>query len=181
MVDEDPTPGRFLITRSQNLAVADSVSQSLAGRTMLLELLPLDLEEIRRFPSPPQDVWQVVWSGGYPRIYERGLRPDEWRCLYGELPRARRAPPAGDRRIDPRPAESDSSSLQPRRRTRFAAHGAGQRDPRSAHVAEPIHHLGRHRPGAGARREDRNPVPQLTRDPRRQGLSRQGGQHLTGG
>lgn len=82
MVDADPRPGRFLLTGSQNLALLESVSQSLAGRTVLLELLPLDLEEVRRFPAPPTRIDDLLWTGGYPRIFEQGLRADEWLSAY---------------------------------------------------------------------------------------------------
>jgi predicted AAA+ superfamily ATPase len=51
LVDEDPRPGRFVLTGSQNLALVDALSQSLAGRTTLTELLPLSLAEVRRFPG----------------------------------------------------------------------------------------------------------------------------------
>jgi uncharacterized protein len=60
----------------------DAVSQSLAGRTALAELLPLDLEELRRFPRPPADLDHVLWAGGYPRIHQHGLPPDEWLADY---------------------------------------------------------------------------------------------------
>jgi predicted AAA+ superfamily ATPase len=82
LVDEDPRPGRFLLTGSQNLALVDAVTQSLAGRTTLTELLPLSLGEIRRFPSPPDDLDTLLWQGGYPRIYERGLPAHEWLADY---------------------------------------------------------------------------------------------------
>jgi len=82
MVDEDPRPGRFLLTGSQNLALVDAVTQSLAGRTTLTELLPLSLEEVRRFPSPPSDLDTLLWQGGYPRIYERRLPAHEWLADY---------------------------------------------------------------------------------------------------
>ena len=78
IVDGDPSPGRFLLTGSQNLGLLDSVTQSLAGRTALVRLLPLDLDELRRFPNPPGDLHSVLWYGGYPRIHERGLDPAEW-------------------------------------------------------------------------------------------------------
>jgi predicted AAA+ superfamily ATPase len=81
-VDEDPRPGRFLLTGSQNLALVNAVTQSLAGRTTLTELLPLSLEEIRRFPAPPPDLDTLLWQGGYPRIYERGLPAQEWLADY---------------------------------------------------------------------------------------------------
>lgn len=50
-VDEDPTPGQFILTGSKNFALMDSVSQSLAGRTALLELFPFSLVEVREFPG----------------------------------------------------------------------------------------------------------------------------------
>jgi len=58
------------------------VTQSLAGRTTLTELLPLSLEEIRRFPDPPADLDTLLWQGGYPRIYERHLPAHEWLADY---------------------------------------------------------------------------------------------------
>lgn len=81
-VDEDARPGRFILTGSQNLGLMQSVTQSLAGRTALIELMPLGLEEIRRFADPPQTLYSVLWTGGYPRIYERNLPPDEWLAGY---------------------------------------------------------------------------------------------------
>lgn len=82
IVDEDPSPGRFILTGSRNLALLEGVSQSLAGRTALLELLPLDLTEIGRFDEPPDDLDTTLWRGGYPRIPDRGLPAGEWLADY---------------------------------------------------------------------------------------------------
>jgi uncharacterized protein len=82
LVDDDPRSGRFVLTGSQNLALVDALSQSLAGRTTLTELLPLSLEEIRRFPDSPSDLDSLLWRGGYPRIYERDLPAHEWLADY---------------------------------------------------------------------------------------------------
>jgi uncharacterized protein len=82
VVDEDPTPGRFILTGSQNLSLLEGVSQSLAGRTALLELLPLTLEEIRRFDRSGDDLDTVIWRGGYPRILDRDLSAAEWLADY---------------------------------------------------------------------------------------------------
>jgi len=82
LVDEDPRPGRFVLTGSQNLVLMSAISQSLAGRTALLELLPLDLAELRRFRQPPTDLFEIMWSGGYPRIHERRLPAYEWLTDY---------------------------------------------------------------------------------------------------
>jgi hypothetical protein len=81
MVDDDPRPGRFVLTGSVNLAVRSDLTQSLAGRTALVELLPLDIEE-RVSLSPVDDLWQAVWQGGYPAIHHREVPADRWLSAY---------------------------------------------------------------------------------------------------
>ncbi len=77
-VDRDPRPGRFILTGSENLSVSATVSQSLAGRTALLTLLPLSLDERRTFPDAPEDLWACLLAGGYPSIPDRGIPSDVW-------------------------------------------------------------------------------------------------------
>jgi len=81
-VDARREPGRFILTGSANLALLGSVSQSLAGRTALLNLLPLSWGEVGQFPAPPADLWTALWKGGYPAIYDRDLDPAEWLASY---------------------------------------------------------------------------------------------------
>lgn len=82
MVDERPSRGRFILTGSANFALLQSLGQSLAGRTALLELLPLGLEEVRRFPNSPAGLWELLWRGSYPAVYDRELEPGEWYPSY---------------------------------------------------------------------------------------------------
>ena len=82
LVDETPGPGRFVLTGSANFALLQSLGQSLAGRTALLELLPLSLEEVRRFPRPPTDLLDLLWRGSAPATYDRGLAPGDWYPSY---------------------------------------------------------------------------------------------------
>jgi predicted AAA+ superfamily ATPase len=82
LVDEQPAPGRFVLTGSANFALLQSLGQSLAGRTALLELLPLSLEEIRRFPEPPGDLFTLLWRGSYPALYDRKLEAGDWYPSY---------------------------------------------------------------------------------------------------
>lgn len=81
-LDRDPAPGRFVLTGSQHFGLSAAITQSLAGRIALLQLLPLSLDEVRRFSSPSVDLWTTVWTGGYPRIYDRGLEPGQWLADY---------------------------------------------------------------------------------------------------
>jgi predicted AAA+ superfamily ATPase len=81
-VDENPQPGRFILTGSRNFSIMETVSQSLAGRTGLLELLPFDLSECRRFPAPPMGLFDTLLHGGYPPIHDRQPELDDWMAAY---------------------------------------------------------------------------------------------------
>jgi len=58
--------GRFVLTGSQQFQMMKNVSDSLAGRVAVLELLPFALEELgdRIAPSAAEQVWR----GGYPPV-----------------------------------------------------------------------------------------------------------------
>ena len=77
-VDENPAPGQFILTGSANFSLMQSLSQSLAGRTALVNLFPLSLDEVRLFPKVPEGLFSTLWFGGYPAIFDRGLPPSEW-------------------------------------------------------------------------------------------------------
>lgn len=81
-VDANPRPGRFILTGSQDFALGEAVSQSLAGRTGLLELYPPSWGELQRFPSPPSNLLELLWTGAYPRIFDRQLPPHQWLSDY---------------------------------------------------------------------------------------------------
>jgi len=53
-VDRDRRPGRFLLSGSANLALLEGVTESLAGRSVWLELTPMSRREVRgRLDDPP--------------------------------------------------------------------------------------------------------------------------------
>ncbi len=54
VVDEDPTPGRFLLTGSTNFLTVPTISESLAGRVRILWLWPLSQSEYQQ--SNPQSL-----------------------------------------------------------------------------------------------------------------------------
>lgn len=79
IVDENPRAfGRFILTGSYNLAVHEAVAQSLAGRTALLELMPLSLHELAAAGLAPPSPWHAVFAGGYPAIFDRHVDPSVW-------------------------------------------------------------------------------------------------------
>ena len=73
-VDERKRPGQFVLTGSHNFDLLRNVSQSLAGRTALLQLLPMSINELRA-AGLTLSVDAMVVRGGYPRIHADGLEP----------------------------------------------------------------------------------------------------------
>lgn len=66
LVDEDPRPGRFVLTGSQNFGPLSRITQSLAGRVGILHLLPLSIAELREGRVSLRDVDQWLHRGFYP-------------------------------------------------------------------------------------------------------------------
>jgi len=81
-VDRRPDPGRFVLTGSQHFGLSQQISQSLAGRTAVLHLLPPGLDELRRFPSPPEELFATLLTGAFPRIHDRAIPSDRWLADY---------------------------------------------------------------------------------------------------
>jgi hypothetical protein len=81
-VDERPDPGRFILTGSQELAIGATVAQSLAGRVGRLELHPCSWAELQRFTNAPSELFEVLWTGGYPRILDRSIPASQWLADY---------------------------------------------------------------------------------------------------
>lgn len=61
---------RFILTGSANFLLMEKVSQTLAGRTAILHLLPLSISEIGSSGSSFEN---QIFKGQYPRLYDRGI------------------------------------------------------------------------------------------------------------
>lgn len=77
VVDADGTPGRFVLSGSQSFLLTERISQTLAGRVGVLNLLPLSRRELTSANMAP-DVVEWVWRGGYPREYASGIDPQDF-------------------------------------------------------------------------------------------------------
>ena len=73
-VDESGTKGEYVLTGSHQPLSKERVSQSLAGRTALITLLPFSLSElVAAGYSLSRD--EAIYRGFLPRIYSDGLNP----------------------------------------------------------------------------------------------------------
>jgi len=62
----------FILNGSHQLELHEAISQSLAGRTALLTLLPMSLTELLK-AGIDFSVDLAILNGGYPRIYKDHL------------------------------------------------------------------------------------------------------------
>ena len=87
-VDEDRhrgrTPGAWVLTGSQHFGLVASITQSLAGRVGLLQLLPLSLGELQdgQHPAAAAPLAELLWRGLYPPVVDRGVPPTVWYADY---------------------------------------------------------------------------------------------------
>ncbi len=80
LADETSERGQYILTGSNQMALSSAISQSLAGRTALLKLLPLSLVELQRADiSLTRD--ELLYQGFMPRLYHEPIRPN---TLYAE-------------------------------------------------------------------------------------------------
>jgi len=81
-VDADRRPGQFILTGSQQFGLLTGITQSLAGRAGLLELLPFSLKEVLNSPGAPADADELLYKGLYPSLYDREVTPASWYRSY---------------------------------------------------------------------------------------------------
>jgi uncharacterized protein len=74
--------GRYVLTGSQNFALLAHVAQSLAGRSTLVQLLPLSIQELVQAGRLPDRLDAMMLRGGYPALYARALNPSRWLADY---------------------------------------------------------------------------------------------------
>lgn len=76
IADEKGHNSLFVLTGSEQFRLSNAISQSLAGRTALLRLLPFSLAE-RQQTGASVEVDDILFSGFYPRIHDQGLDPHQ--------------------------------------------------------------------------------------------------------
>lgn len=104
IVDLADRPGRFILSGSQNFLLLHRVSQSLAGRCAVLRLLPFSRAELLGRPIrdvagfttarrsdvstesiASEELFPALFTGGYPRIHDKGLQPQSWLANYYQM------------------------------------------------------------------------------------------------
>jgi predicted AAA+ superfamily ATPase len=81
IVDNDPKR-QFILTGSSNFLLLEKISQTLAGRTAILHLLPLSYDELSNGGYKFEKYEALIFSGQYPRIFDRKIPPTDFYPSY---------------------------------------------------------------------------------------------------
>jgi len=73
IVDERDVDGLYILTGSHQFELQSEITQSLAGRTAILKLLPFSLTELASYGTLTSD--ELIFSGFYPRVHEKSINP----------------------------------------------------------------------------------------------------------
>lgn len=77
---EEHSPGKYILTGSSQFRLKENISDSLAGRIGLVNLLPLSIEELNTEGLLSDDPYDFVFGGFYPPLYdkEKKYSRDDW-------------------------------------------------------------------------------------------------------
>lgn len=81
LVDENRQPGQFVLTGSHQPKLREAISQSLAGRTTILELDGLCIDEIRSL-NPDITSWELIWMGAFPALHAKSKNVNRYLDSY---------------------------------------------------------------------------------------------------
>lgn len=79
-LDASREMGRFILTGSQQFGLLAGITQSLAGRMAMINLLPFTCHEA--YAGKPPALNTVLFRGGYPPVHDRELDPAVWYANY---------------------------------------------------------------------------------------------------
>ena len=75
-VDESQRNGEIILSGSQNFLLMEKITQSLAGRVAIFNLLPFSIEELKDSPYGNGKLYDYIFQGLYPRVYSQRTLPD---------------------------------------------------------------------------------------------------------
>ena len=80
--DMDGRMGLYILTGSQQFGLLSGITQSLAGRVGMVQLLPFSSGELQEAGRLPETLDAFLYKGSYPPLYDRRLFPAQWYAGY---------------------------------------------------------------------------------------------------
>ena len=74
------TPGKFILTGSNQFNLKQNMTDSLAGRAAFLKLLPFSIGELKSGNLLSSNVYETIFKGFYPPLHDtaKHFSPDDW-------------------------------------------------------------------------------------------------------
>lgn len=74
------TPGKFILTGSNQFNLKQNMTDSLAGRAAFLKLLPFSIGELQNSNMLGSNVYEIIFKGCYPPLYDsaKHFTVDDW-------------------------------------------------------------------------------------------------------
>jgi uncharacterized protein len=82
IIDTTNKDGLYILTGSNNFLLQENISQTLAGRIGYIDLLPLTIQEIKRFENTAETLADYIFNGCYPEIFDKKRLPAVWYPSY---------------------------------------------------------------------------------------------------
>jgi len=82
LADMDGRMGLYILTGSQQFGLLSGITQSLAGRVGMVQLLPFSSGELQGAGKLPETLDALLYKGSYPPLYDRLLSPVQWYAGY---------------------------------------------------------------------------------------------------
>ncbi|MBK7935705.1 MAG: ATP-binding protein [Lewinellaceae bacterium] len=76
--DQRGHAGEYILTGSQQFLLLENITQSLAGRVGMLQLLPFSMPELASAVLLPTSPEELIFMGSYPRLYDKGIAPTDF-------------------------------------------------------------------------------------------------------
>ena len=77
IVDKNDCAGQYILTGSHQQLLHQNISQTLAGRTALLTLLPFSIAELCGYKKD-WNIFELSCMGEFPRVHDKGLNPQRY-------------------------------------------------------------------------------------------------------
>lgn len=81
-LDKSREPGRYILTGSQQFGMMEKITQSLARRIGMATLPPFSITELEQGGFRREGLNTVLWTGGYPPIFDQEIEPTLWLDAY---------------------------------------------------------------------------------------------------
>ncbi len=82
IIDNKQKMGMYILSGSQNFSLLENISQSLAGRVAIFNLLPFSHHEMIKGNLKIINIDQLIFKGSYPAVYDRKIAPEFYYSSY---------------------------------------------------------------------------------------------------